>query len=45
MKKYFASTMKNILENNKHGIVKDDKFKIELSMEDIDKIEEEVKNI
>ena len=33
------------MENNKRDITKDDEFKIELSMEDIDKIEEEVKNI
>jgi hypothetical protein len=33
------------LENNKQKVTKDDEFKISLSMEDIDKIEEKVKNI
>lgn len=33
------------MENNEQNITKDDEFKISLSMEDIDKIDEEVKNI
>ena len=35
----------NILKNNKQSVTKDDEFKISLSMEDINKIDEEIKNI
>ena len=33
------------MENNRQNVTKDDEFKISLSMEDIDKIDEEVKNM